>query len=128
MLLERTPHLLLTSTEMKINRHYFDIYSATLPLFYVMKILGFVPFELKGKVGKRRLKSSVISTLYSIITFIIFTYFRYVALYDFLQKISGAEMLSTVMCFWGVCYFLLNYFLAFSGVLNSYNAAAILNM
>jgi hypothetical protein len=57
----------------------------------------------------------------------IFTYFRFVTLRDFLRKITGAEMLNTVMCFWGVCYYLLNYFLASLGVMNSSNAAAILN-
>jgi hypothetical protein len=113
---------------MKTNRHNFDIYSATLPLFYVMKILGFVPFVLKGKVGKRRLKFSIISTVYSLATFIILTYFRFVTLQDFLRKLTGAEMLNAVMCFWVVCYYLLNYFLASLGVLNSSNAAAILNM
>jgi hypothetical protein len=92
-----------------------------------MKILGFVPFALKGKVGERRLKFSVISTVYSLAIFMIFMYFRFVTLHGFLRKIAGAEMLNTVLSFWGVCYYLLNYFLATLGVLNSSNAAAILN-
>jgi uncharacterized membrane protein (DUF485 family) len=114
---------------MKIKRHHFDVYSATLPLFYVMKIFGSVPFVLVGKVGKRRLKFSVISTVYSLASFMIFTYFRFATLHGFLRDITGTEMLSTVMYsyFWGVCYYLLSYFLASVGVLNSSNAAKILN-
>jgi hypothetical protein len=127
VLLEWTSHLLLTFSEMKKNRRHFDIYSAALPLFYVLKILGFAPFVLKGRVRKRRLKCSVISTFYSLSTFIIFTCFRYVALHSLVQEKTRAELLNTVVIFGNVCHLILNIFLAFLGVMNSYNVATILN-
>jgi hypothetical protein len=114
--------------EMKIGRHHCDIYSATVPLFYVMKILGFAPFVLEGELGDRRLRCSAISTAYVLAVSITFTYFRCVALRGFVRAMIGAEMLSTVVCVWGTCYIFFNIFLSFLGVLNSFKAAAILNI
>ncbi|KAJ9599141.1 hypothetical protein L9F63_010409, partial [Diploptera punctata] len=51
---------------------YADAYSAIIPLLYILKVCGLSPLVLKGQPGKRRLKVSIISVIYSIFV-ILFT-------------------------------------------------------
>ena len=44
-----------------------DLYSVVLPLYYVSKILGFIPFTLVGQTGTRKFKVSNLGLTYSTI-------------------------------------------------------------
>ena len=44
-----------------------DIYSAILPLYYVFKIFGFIPFTLDGQIGARKFNVSYLGLTYSIV-------------------------------------------------------------
>jgi hypothetical protein len=113
---------------MKTTHYHFDVYSATVPILYLLKILGFAPFVLEGKVRTRRLTFSVSSAIYSVTTSIIITYFRYVTYGTSFEARFGLQMISTVLCFGDICDFFINCFLTFLGVMNSCKVAAILNM
>jgi hypothetical protein len=111
----------------KIYHKNFDVYSATVPIFYVLKILGLFPFVLEGTVRARRLEFSVSSAIHSVATLIIITYFRCLTIFSLFEMRSGLQMLNTVRCFREICYFFVNCFLAFLVVINSSTVAAILN-